>query len=89
MLGGDLQNYLQTGDLSPLNVGAWNRALERKTCVMNILSAEDKVLCREDAGTSQDTEDTETVTEFSAPLLGHCIVSTPDTGWAAHRCPGE
>ena len=56
---------------------------------MNILSAEDKVLCREDAGTSQDTEDTETVTEFSARLLGHCIVSTPDTGLAAHRCPGE
>ena len=48
MLGGDLQTYLQTRGLAPLNVGAWNRAWEGKTCVMNILSAEDKVVCRED-----------------------------------------
>ena len=41
------------------------------------------------AGTSQDTEHTDTVTGLSALLLGHRIVSTADTGGAAHRCPGE
>ena len=38
---------------------------------------------------SQDTEHMETVTGFSALLLGHCTVFTPDIRWGAHRCPGE
>ena len=49
MLGRDLQTYLQTGGLASLNVGASNMAWKGKTCVMNMLSAEDRVVCREDA----------------------------------------
>ena len=56
---------------------------------MNILPAEDKLVCRVDAQARPRTLSTWTVTGLSALLLGHRTVSTADTGGAAHPCPGE
>ena len=58
-----------------MNEGASNRAWEGKMCVMNILSAENKVVRREDSQAHPRTQRLD-----SALLLRHHAVSTPDTG---------